>query len=51
MQAPAGPVAAEASTGVAHRVPSHWYQIRSEDACTHVRGGTVRPSVADWHQA
>jgi len=26
-QAPAGPVSAEASTGVAQLVPSHWYQI------------------------
>jgi hypothetical protein len=26
-QAPAGPVAAEVSTGVAQLVPSHWYQI------------------------
>lgn len=48
--APAGPVAAALSTGVAQPAPSHWFQIRSEAACTQVRGGTARPSVADWHQ-
>lgn len=48
--APAGPVAATASTGWAHDVPLHWYHMRSDAACTQVRGGTSRPSVAELHQ-
>jgi len=48
--APAGPVAAALSTGVTQVVPSHWYHTLSADFWTQVRGGTARPSVADWHQ-
>jgi len=49
--APLGPVPAVLSTGVTQLAPLHWYQIESDAACTQVRGGTARPSVADWHHA
>ena len=49
--APIGPVAVAGSTPLAQCVPTHWYQTLSEAAWTQVRGGTLRPSVADEHHA
>lgn len=49
--APIGPVFVDVVTGVAQPVPLHWYHCESDAACTHVRAGTARPSVAESQNA
>ena len=46
-----GPIWFATSTGLTQPWPLHWYQALVEADCTHVRGGTFVPSVADAHHA